>query len=184
MNTTGRQTFNVFFVPAEPRCIAPWVPTSAASIQQQTIQNSPAERSSQYKLVLTQGNPRKRPTSKSRDKTKGGQQSICEDGQSTDRRQSAMPTTKTKQTNISVRSDTIHHHEDKRQSNHGDQRNTLDQENITFFKCYKSASNRHQHPKTRPSTTGKVISPSTTSEEGDQSGSDTIPYQSDRPTIT
>ena len=40
---------------------------------------------------------------------------------------------------------------------------------ITFFKRQKSASNQHQHRKPQPSTTGRIISPSTTSEEGDQS---------------
>ena len=48
-------------------------------------------------------------------------------------KQSAMSTSKTKQTNISVRSDTIHHHKDKRQSNHRDQRNTHDQETYYVF---------------------------------------------------
>ena len=42
------------------------------------------------------------------------QQSICEDYQSTDRCQSAMSATKVKQTNIFIRSDTMHLHEDKR----------------------------------------------------------------------
>ena len=61
------------------------IPTSAASIQQQTIQNSIAELNNQHRPVSTQGSPRKRPTPGSRSETKGRHQSICEQCQSTDR---------------------------------------------------------------------------------------------------
>ena len=47
-----------------------------------------------------------------------------------------------------------------------------------LFKRYKSASNQHQHSKSQLSTMGRPILPST-SEEGNQSDSNTIPYQSD-----
>ena len=47
---------------------------------------------------------------------------------------------------------------------------------ITFFKRYILASNQHQHPKAQPSTTRRVLSPSTSSNEGDQSDSSIILY--------
>ena len=60
------------------------VPTSAASIQQ-TIQNSTAQHKNQHRPVSTQGSPRKQPMPESQSKTKGKEQSICEDCQSTDK---------------------------------------------------------------------------------------------------
>ena len=47
---------------------------------------------------------------------------------------------------------------------------------ITFFKHYILASNQHQHPKPQRSTTRGVLSPSTSSNEGDQSDSSRILY--------
>ena len=54
---------------------------------------------------------------------------------------------------------------------------------ITFFERYKSESSQRQHPKPRPSTMGRALSPSTTRDEGDQSDSDTIPYHLNSDTI-
>ena len=54
---------------------------------------------------------------------------------------------------------------------------------IMFLKRYKSASNQRHHLKPRPSTTGRAILQSTTSEEGDQSDIHTMPYQLDSNTI-
>ena len=89
------------------------LPTSTASIQQQTIQNLTAQCNNQHRPVSTQGSPTKQPTPESQSETKSKQQSICKDCQSTDRWQSAISTTKTSQSNISIRSNTIHHHKDK-----------------------------------------------------------------------
>ena len=55
------------------------VHTSAASIQQQAIKNSTDDLNNQHRPVSTQGSSRKPPMPESRSKTKGKQQSICED---------------------------------------------------------------------------------------------------------
>ena len=60
------------------------VPTSAASGQQQIIQNSTAELNNQRRPVSTQGSPIKWPTPGNHSKTEGRHQSICEECQSTD----------------------------------------------------------------------------------------------------
>ena len=109
-----RQPFNVFAIPTEPHRTVPWGTHQRSFYSTTDKKKSTAQHSNQRRSVLTQGSPRKQPTPESRSETKGRQQSLCEDCQSTDRWQSAMSTTKTKQTNISVQCDTIYHHKDKR----------------------------------------------------------------------
>ena len=112
--TTGRWPFKVFFISTEPRQRASWG-THQCSFYSST-DNTKLDCQNPQSTQTCFDTRKSEQTTNARNswQNEGRQQSIREDCQCTDRWQSAMSTINSKQTNISIRSDTIHRHKDKR----------------------------------------------------------------------